>query len=338
MFTKKRIIIAVISAVLVAVLAVGTVFIVGGISGTPIENIVDSEAANADGNGDTTEKTELPIRSEKENETDKTDDASKEASVSDSFSSQSSMLIEGGTDGIYKETADEYKLPENYTDTSTIKSKKTNMPDVKIKINGKDLLFSYDYTESRLISGYNLNDKEAYITKDYYVSPEGYIANKYEEDNSFRYFSINDYSETPDAKLSDNHVLELARKVVEESDISTKGVLNSKSSVRKNNGRYYVDFATDTEDVSVTLGADGTLRLISVSKYVAPDELNERKEIARKKMNAVIEEKSKRDLKGKWVIEEEKFSIWGKKAYARFAVFHYLENGASMGYSYFCEL
>ena len=336
MFTKKRIIITVISAVLVAALAVGAVFIVGGSSGTPIENIVDSEAATADGNGDTTEKNELPIISE---ESDKTNAATKEeVPATDSFSSQSSILVEGGTEGIYKETADEYKLPENYTDTSTIKSKKTNMPDVKIKINGKDLLFSYDYTESRLISGYNLNDKEAYITKDYYVSPEGYIANKYEEDNSFRYFSINDYSETPDAKLSDNQVLELARKVVEESDISTKGVLNSKSSVRKNNGRYYVDFATDTEDVSVTLGADGTLRLISVSKYVAPDELNERKEIARKKMNAVIEEKSKRDSKGKWVIEEEKFSIWGKKAYARFAVFHYLENGASMGYSYFCEL
>ena len=339
MFTKKRIIIAVISAVLVAALAVGAVFIASGVTKTPTENVTGGEAANANGNTLTGEKTELSIGYEEENGTDKTiPDSKEEASVSDSLSSQSSMLIEGGTEGIYKETADEYKLPENYTDTTVLKSVKQNMPDVKIKINGKYVSFSYDYTEKRLISGYNLNDNQAYITKDYYVSPEGYIVNKYEDDNGFRYFSVNDYSEIKDAKLSDNQILELAEKAVEESYISTKGILNSKSTIRKNNGRYYVEFTTDTEEVSVTLGADGSLRVISVSKYVSPNELNDRKEIARKKMNAVIEEKNKKNQKEKWVVEEEKFSIWGSKTYARFAVFHYLENGASMGYSYFCEL
>ncbi len=343
MFTKKRIIITVISAVLVAALAVGAVFIAGGISGTPIENIVDSEAANADGNGDTTEKNELPIISE---ESDKTNAATKEeVPATDSFSSQSSILVEGGTEGIYKETADEYKLPENYVDTSVIRSVKQNMPDEVLKIDGESIVFSYSHTEKKRMTAENLDGKEVYVGIDYYTTPKGYTANKYEGDDGFRYFSKSDYSASSGTNLSKEAIQQAALKIVENTDITIEGAASAKKNIRESGSRYNVTYESAKGKLSITLGTDGSLKYIIAENYATASEAS--KNTARQKMQAYIDVRNEAKPDTKWVLDDEKYIQYGKKVYAFFSAIYYPdpqsdnptpETDACSVYSFFCEV
>ena len=218
---------------------------------------------------------------------------------------------------------------------------KENVQDVTYFINGKSITFSYVKSAATESNGeFNLDNESGRSVVDYYNSPEGYTVTKNEGSDEWSGFYTNDYSEAESTgKFANDEAIESAKGYASNSDIPFAGIEETVSArVDTTGSSIYVYLEYPSGKVIERLDNAGGLRSIGVLRY--SDASEERKEAAREKIRAKIEQLEAEHSGSRYEISSEEFVSIGGKDLARFVVSYYpnKDDEAHSADMYYCSL